>query len=227
MRKVDFIMDITKKITELIGKYQGRDIDLCYNILKLLQQQRNPAEGLMAFFELIGFEESDKSLPIKSEIQDDELAKMDNYGPYIYETLGLLVMKAHENELSKEEFYDRLWNRLKNDEVFENDKLRTFALLVWANSKVMPYEELGAPISMDGAEFAERVRNTKKTIKKIQHILFSNFKQKTEEASLILDEIISMDERDRAVAFVIAVDMIIKEKKYTNHLDLKELEADI
>ena len=52
-----------------------------------------------------------------------------------------------------------------------------------------PYVEIESPLSMSDEKFSEILEKNKDLIIKIRHILSLNFAQKTEVASLILNEI--------------------------------------
>lgn len=125
-----------------------------------------------------------------------------SYSKYISMFLKTLVEKAHEGNWVKEKFYEYLWNGLNTDLILENDKIRSFALLRYAQSDLMPYIEVGKTLSMSDEVFAKILNDNRNVVNRIKHIVAFNYSQKTEVASLILNEIMSAKtEEERVVAF--------------------------
>lgn len=79
--------------------------------------------------------------------------------------------------------------KISTDILFENEKTKSFVLFKMAQNPLMPYVEIESPLSMSDEKFSEILEKNKDLIIKIRHILSLNFAQKTEVASLILNEI--------------------------------------
>lgn len=207
-------MKVTKDIMGIIKTYAGEDIDLCFYILQVLKEKDNSAAGLMDFFENIGLQKSNSSFILPKVIGNEELAKMDSlYSKYINMFLKTLMEKAHLENWNKTKFYEYLWNSLNTDLILEDDRVRSFAMLRYAQSDLMPYIEVGKPISMDDEEFSKILRENRNVVNKIKHIVALNYSQKTEVASLILNEVMSVKtEKERAVILAIALDIVTQSK---------------
>lgn len=207
-------MKVTKDIMDIIKTYAGEDIDLCFYILQVLKEKDNSAAGLMDFFENIGLQKSNSSFILPKVIGNEELAKMDSlYSKYINMFLKTLMEKAHLENWNKTKFYEYLWNSLNTDLILEDDRVRSFAMLRYAQSDLMPYIEVGKPISMDDEEFSKILRENRNVVNKIKHIVALNYSQKTEVASLILNEVMSVKtEKERAVILAIALDIVTQSK---------------
>ena len=127
--------------------------------------------------------------------------------------LKTLVEKAHAGNWDKEKFYEYLWNGLNTDLILENDKIRSFALLRYAQSDLMPYIEVGTPLSMSDEVFSKILNDNRNVINRIKHIVAFNYSQKTEVASLILNEIMSAKtEEERVVVLAVAFDIVTQNK---------------
>lgn len=207
-------MKVTKEIADIIKTYAGEDIDLCFYIFQLLKEKENPVINLMEFFEKIGMQKSDGSFILEKVIEDEELSKMDSlYSKYINMFLKALIEKAHLENWDKTKFYEHLWNSLNTDLILENDRIRSFAILRYAQNDLMPYIEIGKPISMSDEEFSKILKENMRVINKIKHIVALNYSQKTEVASLILNEVMSVKtENERAVILAVALDVVIQSK---------------
>lgn len=201
-------------IMEIIKTYAGEDIDLCFYILQVLKENDNPAVGLMDFFENVGFQKSNGSFALTKIIGNEELVKMDFlYSKYINMFLETLVKKAHLESWDKLKFYDSLWKRLNTDLILEGDEVRSFAMLRYAQSDFIPYIEIESPISMNDDEFSKIFRDNTNVVNRIKHIVALNYSQKTEVASLILNEIMSAkSEKEQAVLLAIALDIVTQSK---------------
>ena len=207
-------MKVTKDIMDIIKTYAGEDIDLCFYILQVLKEKDNSAAGLMDFFENIGLQKSNSSFILPKVIGNEELANMDSlYSKYINMFLKTLMEKAHLENWNKTKFYEYLWNSLNTDLILEDDRVRSFAMLRYAQSDLMPYIEVGKPLSMNDEEFSKILTENRSVVNKIKHIVALNYSQKTEVASLILNEVMSVKtEKERAVILAIALDIVTQSK---------------
>lgn len=207
-------MKVTKDIRDIIKTYAGEDIDLCFYILQVLKEKDNSAVGLMEFFENIGLQKSNGSFVLAKVIENEELAKMDSlYSKYINMFLKTLMEKAHLENWNKTKFYEYLWNSLNTDLILEDDKIRSFAMLKYAQSDLIPYIEVCKPISMNDEEFSKILRANMSSVNKIKHIVSLNYSQKTEVASLILNEILSVKtEKEQSVILAAALDIVTQSK---------------
>ena len=121
--------------------------------------------------------------------------------------------KAHLENWNKTKFYEYLWNSLNTDLILEDDRVRSFAMLRYAQSDLMPYIEVGKPLSMNDEEFSKILTENRSVVNKIKHIVALNYSQKTEVASLILNEVMSVKtEKERAVILAIALDIVTQSK---------------
>lgn len=205
---------VQKNIIDIIKTYAGEDIDLCFYILQMLKKRDDSAAGLMEFLENVGLQKSSCNFILKREVEDRELKKMDAlYSKYINMFLETLVRKAHMENWNKTEFYERLWNWLNSDLMLEDDKIRSFAILRYAQSDLLPYFEIEQPLSMSNDEFSQILRKNGNTVNKIKHIIALGYSQKTEVASLILNEIMSIKaKKEQIVLLAIALDIVTQNK---------------
>ena len=198
----------------IIKTYAGEDIDLCFYVLQALKKNKVPATELMVFFENVGLQKSDSSIVLAKTVENKELAKMDSlYSKYIDVFLKTLVEKAHLENWDKLKFYENLWNFLNTDLILEDDKLRSFAMLKCAQNDLMPYFEIVSPITMSNDEFSKILQNNIAIVNRIKHIVALDYSQKTEVASLILNEVMPIkSEKEQAVVLAVALEIVTKNK---------------
>ena len=181
---------MNEKIEKILRTYVGDDTDLCYYIFNILNQSENPGSGLKYFMEKVRTRNSDETYPLENKFSINELQQLDSiYSKYIDELLVAIVNKAHLSKWNIGKFYDTLWEKISTDILFENEKIKSFVLFKMAQNPLMPYLEIKSPLSMSDEKFSEILDKNKDLIIKIRHILSLNFAQKTEVASLILNEI--------------------------------------
>lgn len=181
---------MSNKVDEILMTYEGNDTDLCYYIFNTLNNSENPGYDLEYFIEKIRTQESNKTYSLEKKFSNYELAQLDSfYSKYIEGLLLVIVKKAHLSKWDKKKFYNFLWEKISTDSYFEKDKEKSFALFKVAQMPLMPYVELESPMSMSDEKFGEILEKNENSIIKIRHILSLDFMQKTETASLIVDEI--------------------------------------
>ena len=181
---------MNNKIEEILRTYTGEDTDLCYYIFDILNNSENPGRGLGYFMEKIRTRSSDKTYQLEKKFSTNELQQLDSiYSKYIDELLVAIVNKAHLSKWNIEEFYDTLWKKISTDILFDNERTKAFVLFKVAQNPLMPYVEIESPLSMSNEKFSEICEKNEDLIIKIKHILSLDFNQKTEIASLILNEI--------------------------------------
>lgn len=201
-------MKTNEKLMNLISTYNGRDIDLCYYVFEYLKglNKQNSAQGLKIFFEEIKKVKSNQTLKLEIRVTDDALRQYHKlYAKYISELLNTLVKKAHLNNWSVDEFYDVLWEILINDRIFNDDAISAFVILCLAQSTLLPYVKLGKPVEMDNNKFFSLIQDQIMTVQKIQHILGLEMEQKTEVASLILDELLQIQDREKQIVLLAVI----------------------
>lgn len=181
---------MNEKIEMLLSTYVGDDTDLCYYIFDILNQSENPGSSLGYFMEKVRTRSSDETYSLEKKFSINELQQLDSiYSKYVDELLVAIVNKAHLSKWNVGKFYDILWEKISTDILFENEKTKSFVLFKMAQNPLMPYVEIESPLSMSDEKFSEILEKNKDLIIKIRHILSLDFTQKTEVASLILDEI--------------------------------------
>lgn len=206
-----------EKIDELLKKFSGRIIDLCYEIVDGIKENdfEEQVDIVGYFCETFGTVKSEKTLEIPSHVSDKTLENLEElYGKYVDELLETTLKKAYNMEMNNTSFYQLLWGNIVKADMFGEVKEKTFALYYIVIDRKIPYFLLKKGMRMDDDTFKKYSEKNLDVIKKIRFILFNSFSQKTEEASIILDEIVGLDSyEDRVVVLVSILEMLRQEKK--------------
>ena len=145
--------------------------------------------------ETVGTINSDKSKKIEPYFESEEIEKLKMlYGKYIDEVIDAVRKKVVYDKLTIQEFYKLLWNMVMKNSMLNSEKEKAFGLLWILADNGIPYFELGAPLSMENDEYGEIVENHKESIDRIKYIFSIPFEQKTEVASLVLQELFKYDD---------------------------------
>lgn len=208
------MMDILQMIDNILKKYKGEDIDLCYDVLKLLQDKtkQEQVKGIEEFFEKIGCIESDQTIEITKKVDIEKLQKMSRlYSTYIKEMLTATIMKGHLLKWKKDKVYSTLVDELFANSLLEEMDVKAFSLLLLAQSDLLPYYEINDSIKMENDEFKKIAKNNIKSIQISKHILELPLEQKTEVASLLLSELLTIkDYKSQVVVMAMIINDITK-----------------
>lgn len=98
--------------------------------------------------------------------------------------------------LSKDAFYVSLAKYIMTDENLLDDGARAFALFNCCIDKRLPYAcvDLSKGLSMDQDDYSRYLDELEDDIERINYILNANLAQKTQEASLVLQELDNCDD---------------------------------
>ena len=90
-----------------------------------------------------------------------------------------------------------------NEHFCRNDKERVCALFFLANNKLIPYRNIGTGLSMTNEDF-------RATVAKIEDLLFEdtkyilelNYSQKTQKSSLLVDQLLSLPDKESQAVYM-------------------------
>jgi len=115
-----------------------------------------------------------------------------------------------------EEFYNLLWGNIKDNNILSTRESRIFALWLIAQRGELPFHEIKfAPMRIDDEKFEELIKKNEIIIDKLSYIYNLSFSQRTEVASLILNEILSMEDfEDQVLVFSIITQMMLHKEEF-------------
>lgn len=190
------------KYIDILTTWNGELEDLCFELYQMLMKENE--EDRLQYFQMIcekmGDIDSDESLEIESYFEEGEIEQLTEiYGKYIDEVINAVRKKIDSQKLPTSAFYKTLWNTVFNDNMLTLEKEKVFGLLWIIADNGIPYYEIGTPISMKNEDYKKIVDENKLSLERISYILSIPFEQRTEPASLILQELNEKDDITKAV----------------------------
>ena len=215
-----------EKIDELLKKFSGRIIDLCYEIVDGIQENdfAEQVDIVGYFCETFGTVKSEKTLEISSHISDETLENLKElYGKFVDELLEATLKKAYNMGMDNSSFYQLLWGNIVKADMFGDVEEKSFALYYIVIDRRIPYFLLEKGMWMDDDTFKKCREKNLDVIKKMRFILFNSFSQKTEEASIILDEIVGLDSYEDQVVVLASILGILRQEQKRVYDAIREM----
>lgn len=104
------------------------------------------------------------------------------------------------------DFYRKIWTKLCS--YCKSDRERAYVLFTLADHELIPYRNVGIGISMSEKDFSAGIKIIKdKLFEDTRYILKLSYEQKTQYASLILDKLLSLEDKNLQTIYL---SMIIK-----------------
>ncbi|MCW5649790.1 MAG: hypothetical protein KIS62_08600 [Ramlibacter sp.] len=178
---------LAAEIDTALSLGDGTKINLSYTILKIIQRADLSDQPVLIRHAAESFEnaQSSKEIQIDAFINDTERALLEKkFGKLVDQMLNLIF----SDNAPEEKFYANLQALLQNP-LFPDEKTRTFAFYFALIDKRLPYFQLTQGLKMSDDDWKQSHRRLSRERAKIRFILNSEFKQRSEEADLLLKEI--------------------------------------
>lgn len=189
---------MNKDLENLLLHYEGSLYDLCYKILEESEDLENDFDYICRNLTKVLRE---KTAHTYKYINKDEHALLRKiYEEKIDGILSEVINKTNYGLIDLNDFYKTLLGSLKEN--FTSQKELTIALEKIFNDKRIPFVYLGEPLTMSQSVYKDKVTKNMDSIKKLIYALHTDYSQKTEIASILLNIIEnSEDYEDRVVVF--------------------------
>lgn len=190
---------------ELIKHFDGKVYDLCY---KIINESDDLEKDFQYLCENLLELPQEKEVTIKTYISEEEYEFIRKiYDGRIDGILSEIINKVNYGILKQDQFYSELYQKLTQN--FTNKKELAVAFeRVVADTRI-PFIYLGKPLSMKQKDYAEGIKRNEENIKKIIYILKTNYSQKTEEASMVLNLLESIEDyTDRVIVMAQIIDLL-------------------
>ncbi len=216
----------TQDVKNLLCSYRGELIDCClyfYNSVKeeLYAQQ---VECFQVLCEEYGSVKSNETVILENAIPKSELDILtDQYGEYVNQVLSSLLKKSYIERYSSRQFYHNLWAAFINGGIITLEKEYAFAIYYVIIDRKIPYFFLERGLQMDDQIFESYMIENRDVIAKLRFILNHSFTQKTEEASLIVQELTRLETFEEQVIAMVAILSTLRDeqkrlKKFLNRI---------
>lgn len=179
-------------IKNLIENFKGEVYDLCFEILKNSSNQ----EVLFEYTcKNLLKKPKNGTIDIQKYFTQEEIDTYESlYGSTINGLIKMSINKCNLGIISEDLFYFDLWKMYCNN--FTTVKELAFAFYYTVIDKAIPYQYLGKAISMSNERFQQLMEENQLFMEKIRYIKRNRFLQRTEVASLVLNCLDEIENRD-------------------------------
>jgi hypothetical protein len=211
-------MEVTSAIDDLLRRFSGEVIELCYKLYELVSSIKND-ECLIKIIsylcEAFGTVQTDNSVDDKPQfISYDELNELQNLkGDLVDEMLISLLKQGIQQKYSKEKFYAELWHKVIGNPIFSTKKEKVFTFYYILIDKRIPYYVIDEGLRMNDVQFGNVLIKKKDLIRKMYFVLELPYEQKTQEASLVLTDILKQDSFEEQVVLMASIMAYLRNQK--------------
>ena len=186
-------------IKNLIDNFRGEIYDLCFEILKSASNKEEAFEYTCKNL----LEKPEKgTIDIQGYFTKEEKDSYESlYGSTINALIDASIKKCNLGIISEDIFYLDLWQAFCKN--FITDKEQAFAFYYTVIDKSIPYQYLGKTISMSNEHFRQLSEENKLFIEKIKYIKRNRLTQRTEDASLVLNCLDEIEDREAKVVVLV------------------------
>ena len=194
---------------------KGEKYDITAEIFRMIKEEKEPDSALQYFLmKANGIESSEEK---EAEIFFT-VTEINEYEKKFGKLVEGIIDKLISQKLEEDEFYSQIWNRIERpDSEFETEKEKVFALYkIWMNRKV-PYFKLSDGMKMQNEKYKNIATEKMMQVKKASFIVNSEFEQRTEKSSLLLD-LIEQCESEEEKVVMLALILTMSEKRAVSDL---------
>jgi hypothetical protein len=203
-------MEYFEDLQMILEQGKGSKVNKAAAIFQLIQQAPITSRSnlLRAACETWDAARSSDEVPIPMVISEEEQKELKGQWGKLTDSLLEGVLQRNPKE---DEFYMTLWNVLSSP-VFPDDRIRYFAFYWMLIDVRIPYFHLEEGVSMNDDRFGSISRRLGMQKAKVRFILKHNFSQKTQRASLLLEELDAVTEEERIVLMAYLLDVATPEQ---------------
>ena len=184
----DITLELRKKMAELLSTADAPTLSICAELYKMIlaEKEEDRPKAFELAINLYDDIDSDETKEISvSPYEKQRKALKKEYGDIVDSYIELF---AKRNE-STTDFYHHLWSSIQNELVFPDEAAKVFAFYYVIIDRRVPYFNLKPSYNMTSEAYRKLWHAHSSELKKIRYILSIDFNQRTEEASLLLDEL--------------------------------------
>lgn len=205
-------MDYKLELKEYLSKCSGKVVNVFYEVYQIISsvEESSQADAIMCLVGFLGNIDSDGSHKAKDYYTEAQLDRVNQkfskkkLDEFIYEQ----ATAASHAGIQPIDFYRNIWNDIKNS-FCRTEKECALALFKLMDNDLIPYRNVGVGISMSNTEYkaaAKKIRNT--VFDDTKYILNLYYEQKTQRASLLVDKLLSLEDKQLQAVYMT---MIINE----------------
>lgn len=192
-------------LNELIMHFDGEIYNLCY---KIINESKQLEDDFQYLCENLLKLPQEKSIGIDTYLTEEEYMFIRKiYDGRIEGILSEVINKVNYGVLEQSKFYSELYKKLI--EGFSEKKELAVAFERVLSDSRIPFVYLGKPLTMNQKDYRECIEKNEGNINKLMYILKIDYSQKTEEASVLLNFLESIENyNDRVVVLAQMIDIL-------------------
>lgn len=197
-----------EELKKLMENYSGATYDFCYDVLQKYGDKEEVFEYVCSNF--LGKPQNGtiQTGTYFTELEIDEYKAI--YGDLVDGFLHSTIKKCNVGLIDSRNFYKSLWEVYCSN--FKTSKEKAFAFYYTIIDPMIPYQFLGKPVSMSNDKFKELTEKNREIINKIKYIEKSQYSQRTERASLLLNCLETADSfEDKTVILAHGISLLGKQ----------------
>ena len=206
-------MDYIKQITDYLETCDGKITDVLYELYSILEsfEYDEQIKAFQFFCENNHKIKSDGSHFIQKKYYTDnqiEISFDRLYRKDILNVIESLVRNSIKNNVLPTQFYKELWDLVQSSKICKIKRDRVLALFFIMDNDLIPYKNTGFGEQMDESTYNDIVDEIdSELVNEIEYIINLDLEQKTQKSSLLLDRLLSVqNKKQRIVLFSIILD---------------------
>lgn len=178
-----------KAIFDFLQKYDGDVFDQCDILFKMISSGDPEQQGILFQYvcEIFGTVKTyGKESVLVSEYNAQKDRLEEQYGDIVNSLIKTYCQQNDDEDI----FYRTLWSLINESLIFDTEAKKIFALYFILIDKRIPYFKIDEALlySMSNGRFSELLQKTARERQKIRFILKADFAQRSERASVLLNE---------------------------------------
>lgn len=193
-------------LVKFLSTCDGKILDVFYEIYSLINQmeQDEQSAAIMFLCENAFKIKSDGTNEIDKKYYTDEQAKKarQKVNEKFEPVLDLMIEEDAKKATPPIEFYSEVWEMIQSS-MFKTKRERALALFSLVDHPLIPYRGVGVGISMSNDTYQQIYDKLEETIlDETEYIIKLSYEQKTQRASLLLDKLLSLADKDEQTVYL-------------------------
>lgn len=186
----DITLELRKQMAELLSTADAPTLSICAELYKMIlaQKEEDRPKAFELAINLYDDIDSDETKEISVSPYEKQRQKLKKeYGEIVDSYIELFAKRKE----SADDFYKHLWDAIQNELIFPDEASKVFACYYVIIDRHVPYFNLPSGYTMTNDKYRklwdEHGNDTAQ--KRIRYILNTEFAQRTQRASLLLEEL--------------------------------------
>lgn len=198
-----------EKIDEYLKKCSGRVIDVFYELYQIIATLEPNEQAIAVRHILEGVREinTDESCEAKCHFNQSQISRINQkfQKKQINENIRKMTIVFSINALDTNTYFEKVWEYILAS-TSKNPRERALAIFALSNCDLLPYRPIGVGLSMDEEEYRNILTGIDpQLIENVDYIFKLEYSQKTQVSSLLLDWLLSLNDKKAQVVFMAVI----------------------